>query len=439
MEKPQKTTFSRWLEILQQESWQLELLISGFAIFLLAEAYEPVRNLSYDLQLLGSGSSYYGILYVPYNVLLGAWYVLIVNLIMHVLLRGLWISTIGLRYISGEIEFDKLNFSTRFDSFLKRRIVKFDIYIQQLERLCSAVFGFTFLILFMLISLGLFVLLIFIMAFTIAELSSSYGSTWTLIIVPILVLYIIGGAIYALDFITLGWLKKDKWFGKIYYPFYRFYSAITLSFIYRPIYYNLIDNRFGRKVVLFLIPYIVLFSVIASATMETESYLPGNRFANEWLNTLVYDDTWDHKISSYSASIPSRFIDNGFVELYLPYIARSDDQVISQLCPDLIPAERGVYLFGYNDPDRFYMDAERAIECHAQRFKIYVDDSLHTNLSYKFYDHPERENVGLLTILDVNNLERGEHDIGVVVLLQDDVKQDSLYFRETIRIPFWKE
>ena len=438
MEKQQKTSFSRWLEILQQESWQLELLISGFAIFLLAEAYEPVRQLAYDIQLLGSGSTYYVILHVPYNVLVGAWFVLIVNLIMHVLLRGLWISTIGLRYISGEIEFEKLNFSTKFDSFLRRRIGKFDLYIQQLERLCSAVFGFTFLILFMLISLGLFVLVIFIMAFAISELTRAYGPGWSLVIVPILVIYIIGGVIYALDFITLGWLKKDRWFGRIYYPFYRFYSWITLSFIYRPIYYNLVDNNFGRKVVLFLIPYIVLFSVFASARMETESYLPGNR-ASEWIDTVIYDDTWDGRINTFSASIPSRYSNNGFVELYLPYIARSDDPVIAYLCPDLLPAERGIYLFGFNDPDRYYMDAKRAVECHAKRFKIYVDDSLYTNLSYKFYDHPLRKNVGLLTILDVDHLERGEHDINVVVLLQEDIQRDSLSFRETIRIPFWKE
>ncbi|MGB4960699.1 MAG: hypothetical protein WBO36_14550, partial [Saprospiraceae bacterium] len=29
----QKSVFKEWLEKLQQESWQLELLISGFAIF----------------------------------------------------------------------------------------------------------------------------------------------------------------------------------------------------------------------------------------------------------------------------------------------------------------------------------------------------------------------------------------------------------------------
>ena len=438
MEKERRTNFSRWLEILQQESWQLELLISGFAIFLLAESYEPVRHLSYRIGLLATGSHYYGILYIPYQVLFGAWYVLLVNLIMHVLLRGLWISTIGLRYISGDIEFEKLGFNQKFDVFLKKKVKNFDLYIQQLERLCSTAFGFTFLIIFILISLGLYVIGVFIFIWTMDGINRAYGGNWYILVAPFLVVYLLGGIIYFIDFISLGRPKKHRLFSKIYYPFYRFFGVITLSFIYRPIYYNLIDNKYGRKVVLFLIPYLVLFTILANLEAETEMYLPENR-SNESIVTSVYDDIWDPKITTYSASIPSMYADNGFIELYLPYIARSDDPIIQYLCPDLEPAKRGIYIFGMNDRGRFLMDSERAIECHSRRFKIYADDSLHSGLKYRFYEHPLRGNVGLLTVLDVDYLPRGEHEISVVVLLAEETKPDSLAFRETIRIPFWKE
>ena len=438
MDSERKTSFSRWLEILQQESWQLELLISGFAIFLLAESYDPINHLGYRIGLLASGSNYYGILYIPYQVLLGAWYVLIINLVMHVLLRGLWISTIGLRYISGDIEFDSLRFAPRFQRFLRSRIKSFDLYIQRLERLCSIVFGFTFLIVFILISLGLFSAGIFVFAWIIEGVNRLYGGTYTLLIIPLFILYLFGGLLYGIDFISLGWIKKRKRTARFYYPIYRFYSVITMANVYRPIYYNMIDNRYGKKVVLFLIPYLLLFSIFSSLRMETEAYLPANR-NNESILKYAYDDTWNVDIPTYSASIPSKYIENGYLELYLPYIPRSDDQVIRYLCPDLEPAGRGIYLFGFNDPDRYRMNAAKAIDCHSQRFKIYVDDSLHTHLTYKFFEHPIRENVGLLSIIDVRYLSRGEHNVGVVVLLPIEEEVDSLAFRETIRIPFWKE
>ena len=438
MEKGKNKSFTKWLEILQQESWQLELLISGFAIFLLAESYEPVRNLDDQINLLLSGSAYYALLYIPYQVILGAWYVLIINLILHVLLRGLWISTIGLRYVSGDIDFNKLNISPKFDRFLRSKIVSFDLYIQQLEKLCSAVFGFTFLIIFILISGGLYSVGMVILALTMEGINTSFGSQWILFIVPFLLLYIFGGFIYLLDFITLGWVKRQKGIAGVYYPIYRFFSLITLAFIYRPIYYNLLDNKYGRNIVLFLIPYLVGFTLIASLTVKTYAYLPENRQLQSISNNF-YDDTVID-MTSYTASISSRFVKNGFAQLFLPYVARNDDKVIEALCPDLKPAKTGVFFFGNNDRLRNNMNAGVAMDCHAQRFKIYIDGALVKNLKYRFYDHPTRKNIGLLTVLDVGYLPRGEHAISIDVNLLENIKgKDSLVFRESVVIPFWKE
>jgi len=438
MEKNKNKSFTKWLEILQQESWQLELLISGFAIFLLAESYEPVRNLDNQINLLLSGSAYYALLYIPYQVILGAWYVLIINLILHVLLRGLWISTIGLRYVSGDIDFNKLNISPKFDRFLRSKIVSFDLYIQQLERLCSAVFGFTFLIIFILISGGLYVVGIFILAMTMEGIGRTFGDLWVLVVVPFLLLYLLGGFIYFLDFITLGWIKRKKGIAGVYYPIYRFFSVITLSFIYRPIYYNLLDNKFGRNIVLFLIPYLIGFTLIASLTVKTQAYLPGNRQLQSISNNF-YDDTLDDR-STYTASISSKFVKNGFAQLFLPYVARNDDQVIEAICPDLKPAKTGFFFFGNNDPLRNNMDADLALKCHSQRFNIYVNDSLLSNLKYRFHEHPIRKNIGLLTVLDLGYLGRGEHEIKVdVKILENSNGKDTLFFNESVVIPFWKE
>ena len=438
MKKDKNKSFTKWLEILQQESWQLELLISGFAIFLLAESYEPVLNLDDQISLLLSGSAYYEFLYIPYQVMLGAWYVLIINLILHVLLRGLWISTIGLRYVSGDIDFNKLNTSPKFDRFLRTKIVSFDLYIQQLEKLCSSVFGFTFLIIFILISGGLYVVGIFILAITMQWIVTRFGDLWVLVIVPFLLLYLLGGLVYFFDFITLGWIKQIKRFARFYYPIYRFFSVITLAFIYRPIYYNLLDNKYGRNIVLFLIPYLIGFTLIASLNVNSHAYLPGNRTLQSISNNF-YDDTVEDR-SSYSASISSKFVKNGFVQLFLPYVARNDDQVIKAICPNLKPAKTGIFFFSNNDPLRNNMNADLALDCHSQRFKIYVNDTLLNNLKYRFYEHPTRKNLGLITVLDLGYLARGEHAIKVNVKIhQNNNENDSLFFRESVVIPFWKE
>ena len=40
----QSPEFKKWLDKLQQESWQLELIISGFAIFGMFTAFEPILD-----------------------------------------------------------------------------------------------------------------------------------------------------------------------------------------------------------------------------------------------------------------------------------------------------------------------------------------------------------------------------------------------------------
>ena len=439
MDKENNKSFKKWLEILQQESWQLELLISGFAIFLLAGAYDQLHGLEYQLNLLVTGNTYFNTLFLPFQIVMGAWYVLIINLILHVLLRGLWISTIGIRYVSGEIDFEFLKFGPKFDRFLKKRIISFDVYIQQLESLCSIVFGFTFLIIFVLISLGIFVIGIVLFAMTLNTVNTRYSDGWMGLLIPIFVFYLIGGIIYFIDFMTLGMIKRSKSLSGLYYPIYRFYSLVTLSFVYRPLYYNLIDNRYGKKVVLFLIPYLVIFVLVSSMRFENHSYLPNQR-ASQMLRTDRYDDTWDSSRLLSSASIPSKFIANGYLELYLPYNGNTDDQVLAVLCPEIEPAEKGVFFFGFNNQARNTMNAEKALECHSQRYKIYVNDSLLEAVNYRFYDHPERKNNGLATILDVSYLGRGEHQLKIEVLFPRRRNgKDTLMFSQTDLIPFWNE
>lgn len=437
MDKNKNKSFVKWLEWLQQESWELELLISGFSIFLLASAYDYFDLLEYRINILDTGKLYVIVLRLLFHVLVGAWYVLMVNLMVHVLLRGLWISTIGLRSVSGDIDFDRLRLSPKFDRFLRKRIVSFDHYIQRLEELCSIVFGFTFLIIFLLISMGLFVIGIVLLGYTIKVFNENYGKGWLSLLVPLLIFYLLGGLLFFVDFITLGWFKRRKRIAKFYYPIYRFFSLITFSSVYRPMYYNLIDNSFGRKVVLLLIPYLMVFMLVSTMQVENFGYLPGNR-EEQTLNNELYDDSWDSSQLSYQASINSKYISNGYVELYLPYFSENDDKAIQKLCPDIVPAKKGIFVFGRRDFARDSMDAKAVLECHSQRFRIYVNDSLLPDVKYRFLDHLTRKTQGLLTIIDVSYLDRGEHGLRIEALVPDTIDaKDTLLFRPAGMIPFW--
>ena len=439
-----ESKLSKWLEILQQESWQLELIISGFAIFLILGLYEPLQDLRFKINLLSASHTTYGLLRIPHTLLQWVWYALIINLGTHVLLRGLWISTIGLRYVSGDVDFDALKLKSPFDEFLRNRIKSFDLYIEQLEKICSVIFAFTFLIIFMIISLGLVFFFFIAFNFLLELLPESMLIVSNMLRAVVTLFLVIAGIIYFIDFLTLGWLKRSKWFAPIYYPFYRFMSWITLANVYRPLYYNMIDNKFGRRLGYFLVPYIFIIIFAISTRIETYAYIPDHS-ERQRLNTYYYDDQRDEKSTRADASIPSKFISNGYVELFMPYNPRTDDRVVTKLCPDINPAKyTGARIAGIrtnfstplvtSPPDSIML-------CLNKMHNIYIDDSLYTDIKFKFYDHPERQKKGLLTIIDVNHLRRGEHHIKTMTYFIPSFtsKNDTLRLQESAFIPFWIE
>ena len=89
MSKPPKNKIAEILERLQVESWQLELLVSGFAIFLVGNSFEPVMDFARRIQIvaegLGSHSSSFNLFPL---ILLGCIFFIFINLILHVIFRG---------------------------------------------------------------------------------------------------------------------------------------------------------------------------------------------------------------------------------------------------------------------------------------------------------------------------------------------------------------
>lgn len=140
--------FKEWLEKLQQESWQLELIISGFVLSWIYNS----KGLIYQLQFFNV-DHFVGPLPLLETILQVGWKIFFINLLIHVILRSLWIGAIGLRYVSGEINYEQLNYSSTFSKYLERKVGDYDDFIGKLEKICSVLFSYTFL-LFLLFTLS---------------------------------------------------------------------------------------------------------------------------------------------------------------------------------------------------------------------------------------------------------------------------------------------
>lgn len=439
MSNRSKSKLKELLDRLEVESWQLELLVSGFAIFLTGSSFEPVLSYGSRLQVISDGLDHsFGLFSLFASFLLVSIFFVFVNLILHVVFRGLWISAIGLRSISGDIDFDALNFTQPFDRFMRKKLGSFDDFIQRLEDISSVIFAFTFLLIFMVISFVFFILFLGgIGALLDPYFDQDHAMIFDALLGVLVIILFLGAILYFLDFITLGFFKKKKWIAVWYYPIYRFYSIITFSWLYRPLYYNLIDDKFGRRVSLFLVPYFFLVFFIATMKASTNLYIPQDKDDVELMDHY-FKDTQNENKRIKKISIPSKYITNDYLELFIKYIAKNDDKVLKLKYPSAIPDEESGLktIFSIGQRNENATPPDSLLQYVTELYQIYIDDSLYQNLDYYFYTTKQYDEEGLKTIIDLQHEPRGKHVLKIKHLVTN---RDSIYFDHFVETPFWIE
>jgi hypothetical protein len=305
--KDSNTFFSDWLEKLQQESWQLELLISGLALFGIYES----QDLLIELKMYANSNSE-GLARVTQSFFIGifaiGWKIFFINLLIHVILRGLWIGAIGLRYVSQDIDYDALKYSEYFTESLRRRVGGFDDFIEKLEKICSVLFAYTFLLFLLFFSFAFFI-------FQIIVISDIINNAQNFNAIPLslaVALYLFIGFIVFIDFITLGLFKKvnDRTINKIYNAIFTFYGWTTLTFLYRPLLYNFLDNKYTRRLFYLSIPYILVI-MFASNMFSNNNFafyppaINAQQFGNT-INRMNYEDLRNEYLTEVESSVSKR-------------------------------------------------------------------------------------------------------------------------------------
>lgn len=349
MNEQKKTQPTKWLNKLQEQSWNLELLISGFSIFGLFQLLHyidiqswifvanPARDsVFYDIGLKMFFTAYYGTS------------IFITCLVLHVFLRGLWIGALGLRSVSAQIEYDKLNYSDKFKTYLEQSVGSFDDYINKLEKLSSTIFSLTYLLMFVLFSLILFIFEVGLIGFLKEPLD---GVTSKKFLTYVSYFFYIVGAIVAFDFVTGGLLKKIKWkwFTRFYMPIYRVVSIITLSFLWRPLLYNFLDQSYTKKLAATSLVLLALMIQLDDQSFNIYKYYPtvneedAYRDASDYVffeqntkasfNPEMYDDLRkkNRQQGKYSAisklSLPSYRVDESLFTVFIKYDAAMDTDI----------------------------------------------------------------------------------------------------------------
>jgi hypothetical protein len=445
----QNSTFKELLDRLQQESWQLELLISGFAIFGLFSALDPLTIkfdiAQHDKKIVDT--------FIWSAALVSCW-ILIANLLIHVVLRGLWIGALGLRYVSGDIDYEELRYSKKFTKYLQKKIGSFDKYIATLEDYCSVVFAVSFIFIFYFLTSFAFVILLLLI--TIGFMSNDFEGfwgeafTWTGIV--LLLFTLLGMLLTFIDFITQGFLKRKKWTSFIYLPIYKVFSRLTLSFLYRPLVYNFLDNRFGRRLSWILVPTYIGILYLFSFYYNYSNYLNTDLDSSKnFANYGNYEDLMTKENDFIQvAAIPSKVITDPYLKVFMIFEEKVESRLFSYK-PALKPKDDGIgyitdvtfFNNGLPRKERRKRDSLRKVyfETFNEFYNVYIDSKPYNS---QFVGTTNKyKKLGFETYLNIDSLSSGKHLLQVTrkkiitkkingVRKAVDTVNDVL-----VSIPFW--
>lgn len=425
--------FKKLLQKLQEESWQLELLISGFAIFGLFTAFPHIRIAATAAQ---NDDKIYS--WIVLTVVMVSCAILIFNLLLHVVLRGLWIGALGLRYVSGDINYEELNYSQKFTKYLKKKVGSFDRYIARLENYCSIIFAISFLLIFYVLAFTFSIISIVLIITSTLDNDSMNKTLGLWIGIPLLLFFITGTILTFIDFLTLGWLKKKKWISRIYFPMYWVFSKITLAFLYRPLVYNFLDNKFGRRVSLALVPIYILIVFASTYSYKTSNYFSNDMESNSVIaNSRNYEDALTEDTFIEDVAIKSKVVTDNYLKVFMVMDDDFDDYIFD-LNPSLKPEDdlRGLKSRIYTNSTVSWSKRDSLREAYIKTLnEVFIVEIDSINYKSEFIvGESTNGQKGFETYVGIKNLPIGKHLLKVLRKRIRKKDTNQVYYS---RIPFW--
>lgn len=420
--------------ILFKQNSELETLVSAAIVFVVVSVNDIVIQ-GITLALNNNIPSNSNLIIAFAFVALYLMAMLPMSIIIHFLFRIYWLSLVGLKSVFSE----NTEALDQYTPYFQKRIARYQALERQIEKvdkISSSLFSFTILSLFAFC-------FSFIAVFGFIVLLPRLGWIGDQLTNLLLLL----GVLYAIDFLSLGRIKRIKWkyFQAFYKPVYWFFSVVTLAVLYRGIYYTLIHNV-PRRIIGILIPIYAGLSILMLNLGFYTSEIYPTRFNNDDRGQIylqrMYADKINDKFHVEFPFIDSEVIgkDQNYITLRVPLTYDLEDSVLTN--KEIIPYHNsGFHWRRFVNIGAFRQSFPEGFDTHenAQEILKFIQD--HTILAvdtvslsvpaFRFatLEHPEREL--FQTRIDISNLEKGEHILKVQ--LPKKRKPNTFY------IPFYRD
>lgn len=412
VQEDKKHTIPKWLKELQENSWELELLISGGAIFTLFQVSDVWINWLETMNIIS---------FLPGRaifLLLGTLGLetLKLGFILHLILRAFWLSMVCINYV--------------FPTGIKRENIgwkrPFKINIEDKEdlqspiifvdRLCGIVMYLSIISTFLLSGI-IFTIFITVSAPMIFGIDTGYVG----------LVLVIAFVAYLIDLILGGLLRKIPYVSHVTFIFFMFYDILTFRKIYQKsallFYTNISKWKFALSALVFFSIAFTFSYLSTYRIMHWPNLFDEREYRYQMTNNSIDLDyrNYRNELSDGRSgvfNIQSKIIKDNYVELFVQYRVMFDDLV------DLLSETK----------------EENVL---SDIFEISINDSVYSNIEWFRTFNETTIDLGLTAIIPIEDLNDGKHIIKLSC--SDKIKSHAakiVFFEERCRdfyIPFWKD
>tara|TARA_Y100000996_G_scaffold117957_1_gene87914 strand:- start:607 stop:2013 length:1407 start_codon:yes stop_codon:yes gene_type:complete len=421
-----------WFHKLKLNSWEVEILIVGFVLVML---FQVVGSLDFKYYIyfysgdLESGENYRSwLLYIAQFAGLMAVSstvnILIYSFGIYIAFRGFWVGVLGLSSVFPDgIKFKNLNFKNK----LSLNKDKYDLtnFINYIDKICSSIFSFSFLISFSIVSLILFFIQFLCLAIGLDFIAMNYlNSNIADILFEVLYfIYFLAGLLFFIDFFLFSLLKHIAWkpFSFVFYYINKYFRITLLVFLYDHIYYIFISN-IKRRYLFFILFLFFLISFFYKPLNDEKYFPPMNSKTNNVMSYYNYQNQFKFIEFGTEGSYPeqpfihSDVISKKYLKLYIPYTPLINES-LRNLCPE-IPI--------INDVKDDAVLEQNVLDCINEHYIISINEEKIDN-DFIFY-HYAYEYIKLPTffmIVPLENIDNGKHILNISkITIKNDVQTD---------------
>ncbi|WP_018620480.1 hypothetical protein [Spirosoma luteum] len=429
------------LRELTAQSWNLELAISGVAMFAILQLPDLLESafgyLRYNYMTHTDGVAAM-LPSLAYSLIRATCHVLFAAFLANFVMRAFWVGLVGLLAVfpSG-IRYDRIPFSTPYaQQRMADELGPLDRYILWLDKRCNIVFALAFQFVFFLIVVAVLYMLGLLIYLTVQP--NVPADVWFGVKIAL-------GTLVAVFYIAIIVLsqKKIKETPRGIQLNYRLTKLMQLmmlgtyrhtSYVTNTFYSNIRPGKLFQTFALFMVVFFVTFVLeytadIAKsngrASLFNSRHLYEARVDSLYISPASYDSQRQEDAFIDVASIQSDIIREPYLRLFISY-PKALDTLLTQV------AAKPIWSDTLPRKERRRLFATWSRQQIRDLIRITVNDSVYTQPDLFFTKAGTQEQRGWQTVLVPGNLKTGSNLLRVSV--QDPRKKEP---DELVTIPFW--